>query len=299
VTIADPVVFKTPRELLRQHYREQLEQKAQEIYQGPLVGKKVVLVEDVNFVLNQAFPPVSDHGAEISTPGRVVVWAACPRCGLAGAVSVELTPELRVDSHSGALHLKAKSKPVTHACGQLGLRDGQTDGQESFELEDIIRDGDTADEEAEDDADALAIGDVVQINDEDEDVAIQGVVVAVHDDGSVAVAKVADGDFLVLAPAASIQRADLALFEKCDYPFCPLQLEHKGVHRPINAPAKPDPDEDPQSEGYGWADAVGPVGPTDAADEEALLPDDTVPQTDIVPPATADNEPDDFSDLPF
>ena len=239
MALADPPVLKSPRELLRAHYREQLQQKSQELSSGPLEGTRVVLMEDVSWILGEPFPPASDNGAEVATPARVVVWAICPRCGMAGSLAVELTPELRVDSHGGSLHLKAKSKPVSHLCGQLTIG-GTTDGQSSFELEDIIGD----------DSEAFALGEIVRVADggarplvgpvvaweTDEEIATaaaelgepqhgrQLVVADPYDSGHTAHAFPVDADRLLSSEAD---------WPRCDFPFCPLALEHKGDHLPL------------------------------------------------------------------
>jgi hypothetical protein len=242
------IVLKTPRELLRRHYQELFELKSQEIPSGPLEGQRVVLWDDIRWALGEPFPPASDHGAEVATPARVVVWAACPRCGISAPVAVELRPELRVDDHSGALHVKAKAKPASHSCGQLTL-DGP-EGQGSFELEDIIGD----------DSDAFALGDIVRVQDggagdligpivrfeTDEEIAAADAEVGevlnreVHG-RQIVVADPEDSEHVVYAFPVDADRLapdelEVNQWQRCDFPFCPLALEHKGNHTPLNGP---------------------------------------------------------------
>lgn len=237
-TIIEAPVKKTPRELLRTQLTDNLTQKSQELPSGPLEGEKVVLMSDITWALNEPFPPVSDHGAEVSTPARVVVWANCPRCGQSGALSVEITPELRVDTSGGELHLKAKSKPVSHTCGQMRLAEGN--GQGSFDLEDII---------GEDKA--LALGDVVKVGDGEGDGEgyLVGVIVAFDDDGWINVVDPLDSDHIVLAEP-SIPMRDDTTWDRCDYAFCPLALEHKGEHLPLK-PSEGETADDSTDEGEG------------------------------------------------
>jgi hypothetical protein len=66
--------------------------------------------------------PTDSHYAEVVTGATIVVWAICPNCGIAGAITLNIDPELRVSPDSGELHLKAKSKGTPHVCGQLPLQ---------------------------------------------------------------------------------------------------------------------------------------------------------------------------------
>lgn len=107
---------------------------------------------------SQPLPPVSNHAAEVVTGASVTVWCVCPRCKIAGPILMTIDPELRVDTSSAELRLKAKAKPRTHTCGQLLLPAGP-EGQESFELEDIVagdadQDDDGADDAGDEDQDA-------------------------------------------------------------------------------------------------------------------------------------------------
>jgi hypothetical protein len=89
-------------------------------------------------------PAIDRHYAEVVTGASVTVWATCPRCGIPGVINLQIDPELRVDSSSAELRLKAKAKPRTHTCGQLILSAGSK-GQGSFELEDIVGDASSVD----------------------------------------------------------------------------------------------------------------------------------------------------------
>lgn len=239
---------KTSRELLRADYREWLKLKAQEIASGPLEGKRVVLWEDVEWVLGRPFPPASEHGAEVTTPARVVVYATCPSCNLTAPVAIEITPELRVDSQSGHLHVKAKAKPASHACGQLvaDLRD--VDGQGDFGLEDIIGY----------DSQPLQLGDIVRVADGGAGSLI-GPIVRYETSEEVAEAVgegfdealgmppetrqivVADPEdsehvvfaFPVDADRLTAEELETNLWTACDAEACPLALGHKGAHVPL------------------------------------------------------------------
>jgi hypothetical protein len=200
-------VLKTPREILRDDLLEGLEAKKQKLYSGPMEGQEIVLWEDVRELFWQRMPPTSDHGAEVATPGRVVVFAVCPRCSQSAPIALEVTPELRVDTSAGHLHLKGKSKPVTHVCGQLRA-DLRTDGQDSFELEDIIGDVEAIATDGADDLDAPPEG-AVDGPDDDSD----ALVLADMDDGMPGLA--------------------------CDWPRCRLSAGHSGPHKmPVGRPPK-------------------------------------------------------------
>jgi hypothetical protein len=200
-------VLKTPREILRDDLLEGLEAKKQKLYSGPMEGQEIVLWDDVRELFWQRMPPTSDHGAEVSTPGRVVVFAVCPRCGQSAPIALEVTPELRVDTSAGHLHLKGKSKPVTHVCGQLRA-DLRTDGQDSFELEDIIGEAQAA-VDAEDSEAGETYPDAPEGAIDDSD----ALVVADADDGMPGLA--------------------------CDWPRCRLSAGHSGPHKmPVGRPPK-------------------------------------------------------------
>jgi len=66
--------------------------------------------------------PTSSHYAEVVTGATIVVWALCPNCGIAAAITVNIDPELRVSPDTSELHVKAKSKGAPHVCGQLPLQ---------------------------------------------------------------------------------------------------------------------------------------------------------------------------------
>jgi len=176
----------------------------------------------------------------------------CPRCGLPASVAVEISPELRVDTQGGSLHLKAKSKAASHSCGQL-LALGQVDGQESFELEDIIGD----------DGEALALGDIVRVVDAGTGPLI-GPIVRFETDEEIAeaeedldelqtgrqivVADPEDSEHIVYrfprdADRLTAEELEVNLWKRCDFAFCPLALEHKGDHLPLK-PAAPSADDD-------------------------------------------------------
>lgn len=115
------------------------------MYEGLEVVTLKNLRERLNVLELEDLPPASGTAAEIATPGFVTLWAKCPRCGESAPIRVSLESELRVDSHAGTLHAKAKAKPASHICGQTLLPVGEAEGQEDFDLEDVV--GDQADAE--------------------------------------------------------------------------------------------------------------------------------------------------------
>lgn len=115
---------------------------------GPEDGVKVVThkawIEILRATEFAPLPAIDRHYAEVVTGANVIVWATCPRCGIPGVINLQIDPELRVDTSSAELRLKAKAKPRTHTCGQLPLSVGP-EGQGSFELEDIVDDASSVD----------------------------------------------------------------------------------------------------------------------------------------------------------
>lgn len=136
--------------------RRRLGEVGETVESGPLEGVHIVTRAQWRAVLWEIgaipLPPVDDHSAEVVTGATVLVWARCPRCHIAGPISLTIDPELRVDDASAELRLRAKAKPRTHVCGQLTIPVGPSaEGQESFDLEDIIG---AADPESADDPSA-------------------------------------------------------------------------------------------------------------------------------------------------
>lgn len=126
----------TPREKLRADIREGLTSVVQVVTGGPWDGRKVVAEEDIEAVLTGPLDPPSGHGAEVRTPGRIVVTADCPKCHLPATIALDVTSELRVDAASSTLRLKGKSKEATHACGQTVMFDGEAQ-EGAWDLSDI------------------------------------------------------------------------------------------------------------------------------------------------------------------
>jgi hypothetical protein len=163
------------RELLNQ-LDELLTAAEHTVEGGPEDGVKVVTHKAWRKILRATeFAPltaIDRHYAEVVTGANVTVWATCPRCGIPGVINLQIDPELRVDTSSAELRLKAKAKPRTHTCGQLLLPAGSVEGQGSFELEDIVGDassvdlGEGAGDEDQDDDGADDAGDA---GDEDQD----------------------------------------------------------------------------------------------------------------------------------
>jgi hypothetical protein len=157
VTLSDPIYAPaiTPetdkhwatrrqfRDDLVERLAEGLREAEQEVESGPLEGVRVVSHAQWDLALSLVrwadLPPVSDHAAEVVTGASITVWAACPRCKIAGPITLFVDAELRVDTAGAELHLKAKSKARTHFCGQLTIPVGPpVEGQESFDLEDLV-----------------------------------------------------------------------------------------------------------------------------------------------------------------
>lgn len=113
----------------------------------------VVTHRDVLTIVNELFerplPAPSNFVAEVGTdPKRgtatVIMAAACPECHIAHPVTINLSPELLVDSDGRELRVKAKAKGRAHVCGQLPLPDAEpvADGQIGLDeaLDDVAGD---------------------------------------------------------------------------------------------------------------------------------------------------------------
>lgn len=126
--------LRTPRESLREQLRDDLRTMTEVVRGGPWDGRAVVPVESMEEVLGRPLPPVSENGAEVRTPARVVAYAHCPECGEPSAIGLTVTAELLVDDDGATVRLKGKSKGVSHVCGQknLGL------GEPAFEIGDVL-----------------------------------------------------------------------------------------------------------------------------------------------------------------
>lgn len=100
---------------------------------GPEDGVTVVThnawVEILRAAEFAPLPAIDRHHAEVVTGASVTVWATCPRCGIPGVINLQIDPELRVDTSSAELRLKAKAKPRTHVCGQLPLAVGSAEAE--------------------------------------------------------------------------------------------------------------------------------------------------------------------------
>jgi hypothetical protein len=111
---------------------------------GPEDGVRVVThkawIEILRATEFAPLTPIDRHYAEVVTGANVIVWATCPRCGIPGVINLQIDPELRVDTSSAELRLKAKAKPRTHTCGQLTIPalGPEVEGQESLNLEEMI-----------------------------------------------------------------------------------------------------------------------------------------------------------------
>lgn len=131
----------TPREQLRADLRSELQTAEETVESGPMEGRVIVASDEIERIFSLPLTPYSDHAAEVVTPARVVVAAACPKCGQVAEITLQIGAELRVDATGSTLRLQGKSKAASHVCGQTSLAfgDGQT---EAFDIEDIVGDGD-------------------------------------------------------------------------------------------------------------------------------------------------------------
>ncbi len=86
----------------------------------PVVTRKR-LDEAISAIFGQSIPAPSETTVEVSTPASVLVSAICPRCDTAQLILMSVHPELLIDDEGSELRVKAKSKGVSHTCGQLPL----------------------------------------------------------------------------------------------------------------------------------------------------------------------------------
>jgi hypothetical protein len=111
---------------------------------GPEDGVKVIShhswAEALRAIAFEPLPAIDRHYAEVVTGANVTVWCVCPRCGIPAPIPMLIDPELRVDTTSAELRLKAKAKPRSHTCGQLMIPapGPEVEGQESLNLEEMI-----------------------------------------------------------------------------------------------------------------------------------------------------------------
>ena len=99
----------------------------------------VITARDLEAALSLVFGeplPAPSEAAEVATPATIFVAAECPRCHVPGRIPLTVSVELHQDD-SETLHLKGKSKPAIHLCGQMSLPEDAPE-QTEFELEDII-----------------------------------------------------------------------------------------------------------------------------------------------------------------
>ena len=74
--------------------------------------------------------------AEITTPALVEVLATCPNCSERAAMSLHVSASVEIEDEGSSLKLKAKSKKLSHVCGQIPLpltAPGQTTIEEAAE----------------------------------------------------------------------------------------------------------------------------------------------------------------------
>jgi hypothetical protein len=100
----------------------------------------VITVPALNDVIRGVFdaplPAPSEHTADVATPATVFVAAVCPRCAIPQQIPLVIGVKLEQDDSTVTLHLKGKSKPAIHQCGQMRLPETpRTDGQEPLPFE--------------------------------------------------------------------------------------------------------------------------------------------------------------------
>lgn len=147
--------YTPPREAVVDLIRKRLTDRLQDVEGGSWDGGRVVTAKDIDEALAEPLPPASLHSAEIRTPGWVTVAAVCPRCGIPNNVGLDLTAEERTDSSGTELHVKGKSKPRTHVCGQTTIEEIAAGDQASFELSDIVGAAQEAIDTASDQGDTM------------------------------------------------------------------------------------------------------------------------------------------------
>lgn len=144
------------RVALLEEVRHALTARQVAIQGGALDGVEVVSEGNIREALDEVaraeLPALDATTAEVNTPASVVVNAECPRCHIAQALGVVITPVLTVDPDGSAIRLKVKGAGMpashTHICGQLPLPRADEPGL--FELADITK-GETLDPEDQDD----------------------------------------------------------------------------------------------------------------------------------------------------
>lgn len=173
----------------------------------PVLTRKTV-DEAVAAVFNAPLPPYSDTRTEVATPGTILVSADCPKCHIASVIVLTVSSKLEVDDQGAELKLRAKAKARTHVCGQQSLPLDDLDGQESFELGEIVRPEDALlDEEQE----SPGTGEPM----EGIEVPADGTEVTLTVEGSADLPNGATSDDPV-----------------CDWPGCIRHAFHRGKHTP-------------------------------------------------------------------
>ena len=100
----------------------------------------VITMPALNDVIRGTFdaplPAPSEHAADVATPATVFVAAVCPRCAIPQQIPLVIGVKLEQDDSTVTLHLKGKSKPAIHQCGQMRLPETpRADGQEPLPFE--------------------------------------------------------------------------------------------------------------------------------------------------------------------
>lgn len=129
--------------LTRTAYRDELRKALVDVAKGSLqkveggswdgvpVLTEPKLDEAIGAVFDLPVPTPSDRHAEVVTPATITVAAICPRCDLPTTILLTVQPELRVDDSGAEIHVKTKTKPRSHACGQQELPLGHSDDEKS------------------------------------------------------------------------------------------------------------------------------------------------------------------------
>ena len=133
--------LQSPREAAVATILTRLEALTETVRGGEQDGVEVIPLAAARDAVLEPLDPANAFTADIRTPGRVVVSAICPSCGLHAEIGLSVTTELRMDEDGSTLHLKGKSKAKSHTCGQTTLFGASS---EEFDVADIIGSGDEA-----------------------------------------------------------------------------------------------------------------------------------------------------------
>lgn len=134
MALDDVILTRTAyRDELRKAVAAAADERLEKVEGGPWDGVPVLtepkLLEAINAVFDLPVPTPSDRHAEVVTPATITVAAVCPRCDLPTTILLAISPELRVDDSGAEIHVKTKTKPRSHICGQQELPLGHSDDE--------------------------------------------------------------------------------------------------------------------------------------------------------------------------